>query len=483
MVATLYMSRVVLDKLGVEDYGLYNVVGGVVAMLSFISGTLSFGTSRFITYELGAGNFQRLKVTFSTSLWANVIIALIMLTFLETIGLWFVYNKLVIPEGRYHAALIVYQISLVTMVFNILQIPYRSDIIAHERMNVYAYVSIFEALGRLVVCYLITVGPFDKLINYALFLALVQIFTTCIYIIYCSRHFIETKFSLYIDVLIAKKIVGFSGWNIAANMGETFKLQGIIIIMNMFFSPVVVGAQAIANQIAGAIMQFVANFRTAIDPQVIKLYASGNYDESRKLTLSSTVYTFDLILLLALPCLFLMDTILGLWLVQVPDYCVVFAQWTILQRIPCAIDSSFFTPMVASGRIKRNAMFSLVSCVLQIIILLFIFKIGGGVMWVQYVGFIFIVAFSFCVKPYILYKDVNYNVKEMMCCFLQCAKVFVPIIILSCLVYNVIGEASIWLSACSFVSIMAIVVICSFVFMEANDRRRVIQFAINKIKR
>lgn len=481
MIVSLYTSRVVLDKLGVDDYGLYYAVCGVVTMLSFISGTLSFGTYRFITCELGVGNKDKLKLTFSTALCANIVIAGIMLLLLETGGLWFVHHKLVIPPDRFSAAMIVYQISLVTMLFNILQIPFQADIIAHEKMNAYAYIGIFEAIGKLSVCFLITLGPFDNLINYALFWAIIQIITACLYIYFSHSHFSEVRFTLSFDRDILKKILGFSGWNIAANMSETFKLQGIIIVLNMFFQPAIVGAQAVANQIANAIMQFVSNFRTAIDPQVIKLYAAGDYEASKKLTLRSAAYTFDLILLLALPSLFTMNTILNLWLVEVPDYCVVFAQWAIIQRIPCAIDGSFFTPIVASGNIKRNAIYALSFCITQLLLLVFIFKIGGGVMWVQYIGFIFIAAFSFCVKPIILHVDVNYGFREILVCFANCCKVLIPSVALAWLTSIFVGEESIMHAIVSFVLIMLSVVFCSVVLMEKDDRAKVFNYITKRL--
>lgn len=478
---TLYTFRVVLEQLGVEDFGLYNVVGGVVAVISFISGTLSFGTSRFITYELGTRNQNKLKLTFSTSLVANLAIGLIMFVFLESIGLWFVYNKLVIPDNRFDAALIVYQISLVTMLFNFLQIPYRSDIIAHEQMSVYAYVSIFEALGRLGTCYLITVGPFDYLVNYALFGALVQILTTLLYMVFCFRKYIETRFSLVFDKAILKNIFSFSGWNICANMSETFKLQGIVVIMNMFFMPAVIGAQAIANQIAGAIMQFVGNFRTAIDPQVIKLYAAGDYDASKKLTLSSTIYTFDLFLLLALPCYFLMSAILKLWLVEVPDYCLIFAQWTILQRIPTSISSSFFTPFVASGKIKKNSIVALICTAVQVIALLLIFKLGGDVMWVQYTGLIYSFIFCIVIRPILMHKEVKYSYREMFICMGECAKVFIPATIMAWASFHFIGDETLLRSAISLIMILFSVVLCSLIFMKKNDRSLVFSVVKKKI--
>ncbi len=476
MAVTLYTSRVVLDKLGVEDYGLYNAVYGVVGMLSFISGTLSFGISRFLTFELGAGNIEKLRLTFSTALCANIVIVGILLVLLETAGVWFVHNKLVISPARFDAAMVVYQLSMVTMVFQLVQIPYMSGIIAHERMNAYAYVSIFEALGRLVVCYMIYVGPFDKLVNYAVFLVFVQVITSILYMRYSCKHLAEARFSLKFDKTVLKNILSFSGWNIAANMSETFKLQGVIVLMNMFFQPAVVAAQAVANQIAGGIMQFVNNFRIAIDPQIIKLYAAGDYEESKRLTLNSAVYTFDLVLLLVLPCFFIMHTILDLWLVDVPDYCVVFAQWAILQRIASSVSGALFTPLVAAGKIKKNSIWALFFCVTQLALLVVIFKNGGSVLWVQYLGVIFALLFTFCARPLILRTDVNYSLREIFVCFVNCAKVLLPSLALSVLINRYVGTDDFYSAMLSFFLIMISVTLSSLFFMNPKDRIKLINF-------
>lgn len=476
MAVTLYTSRVVLDKLGVEDYGLYNAVYGVVGMLSFITGTLSFGISRFITFELGAGNREKLKLTFSTALCANLVIAGILLVLLETIGLWFVHNKLVIASDRFDAATNVYQLSLVTMVFQLVQIPYMSGIIAHEKMNAYAYVSIFEAVGRLAVCYMISIGPFDKLVNYTVFLVLVQAITSFLYMLYSRYHFDESRFSLKFDKNILKNILSFSGWNIAANMSETFKLQGVIVLINVFFQPAVVAAQAVANQIAGGVMQFVNNFRIAIDPQIIKLYAAGDYEESKRLTLNSAVYTFDLILILVLPCFFTMNTILDLWLVDVPEYCVVFAQWAILQRIASSVGGALFTPLVAAGKIKKNSIYALLFCITQLVLLVIIFKLGGGVMWVQYLGLIFSFVFTFLVRPLILHVDVNYEMKDVVECFGNCAKVLIPSVLISVVIQFYVGDETLGHATLSFVLIMIAVASCAIAFMGIDDRKKLFAY-------
>ena len=217
----LYMSRVILNQLGVDDYGLYNVVGGVVGMLSFLNGTLSIGTSRFLTYELGVGNQSRLQNTFSTAFYVHLLLAIIVLLLMETGGMWFLYNKLVIPAERLTACVWVFQLSILTTLVAITQVPYTATIMAHEHMRVYAYISIFEAVAKLAVCYLLSIASSDRLIAYAVLIAIVQFLVAMLYRIYCIRHFSESHLHKVFDKEIFKGMMGFSGWNVMANLSET----------------------------------------------------------------------------------------------------------------------------------------------------------------------------------------------------------------------------------------------------------------------
>ena len=314
MGVSLFTSRVVLDKLGVGDYALYTVVGGIVGLLSFLNGTLSIGTSRFLTYELGAGNKDRLKDTFVTTFYTHLILASLILLVMETGGMWYLYNKLVAPPERMEACFIVFQLSIFTMMVSITQVPYTASIMSHEKMGVYAYVSIFEALAKLGVCYMIVVTEYDRLIVYASLIALVQVVVAFTYRFYCKCQFEECRLSLSFDKSIFKELLGFSGWNVIANLTETLKSQGVLILMNMFLQPFVVASQAIANQVAQAMMQFVDNIRVAINPQVIKSYAAGDYEASKKLTLQSATYVYDVLLLLGLPLILLVRPVLNVWL-------------------------------------------------------------------------------------------------------------------------------------------------------------------------
>ena len=294
---TLYTSRVVLDKLGVDDYGLYNVVFSVIGLLSFLNGTLSAGTSRFITFDLGRNDKEKLKYTFSTALCTHLLLAGIILLLGETVGIWYVHNVMVCPPERFQAAFIVYQISILTTIVSIIQVPFTSEIMAHEEMDIYAYIGIYEAVAKLVVVFLLVRSPFDKMVYYAALIALVIITVFLIYVFFSYRKFEEVRFKIHFDKQTFKEILNFSGWNILANLSNTVMRQGVIMLFNVFFLPVVVAAQALSNQISQALMQFVNNVRQAVNPQVIKLYADEKYQESKKLTLMSAEYIFDLLLL------------------------------------------------------------------------------------------------------------------------------------------------------------------------------------------
>ena len=442
MGVTLYTSRVILDKLGIEDYGLYQVVGGVVGMLSFLNGTLSTGTSRFLTFELGTGNTEKLKRTFSTAFYVHVILAIIVIVLMETGGLWFLYNKLVIPPDRLDACFWAFQLSLFTTFIAITQVPYTATIMAHERMGIYAYISIFEALAKLGVCYLLSITSIDRLVFYAILIAIVQLLVAAFYRIYSIRKFSETSLLRVFDRNILKSMMSFSGWNVLANISNMLGQQGTLVLINMFFAPVVVTAQAVAGQVSGAMMQFVNNFRTAINPQVIKLYAAGDREGSKRLTLQTTVFCFDLVLLLGLPAIFIMNTIMHVWLVEVPDYAVVFTQWIIIRQIVGTFSASFYTPMMAANKMKTNSMAAVYLGIGEFFLLYFFLKLGFGPIWIQYLGFaITTVGFSLFVKPWVLIREIDYSLKEIIQCYLTCLKTLVLALLISAIPVYYLSES------------------------------------------
>lgn len=480
---TLYTSRVVLDKLGVDDYGLYNVVFSVIGLLSFLNGTLSAGTSRFITFDLGRKDKKKLKYTFSTALCTHLLLAGIILFLGETIGIWYVHNIMVCPPERFKAAFIVYQISILITLASIIQVPFTSEIMAHEEMDIYAYIGIYEALAKLVIVFLLIRSPFDKLVFYASLVAVVSISVFLIYIFFCKKKFEEVGFSIRFDKSTFKEILNFSGWNIIANLSNTLMKQGVIMLFNLFFLPVVVAAQAISNQISSALMQFVTNVRQAVNPQVIKLYADGKYEDSKKLTFSSAEYIFDLLLLLGVPCIMVMPSLLDLWLVEVPDYAVAFARLVILQDILGNFSAAFYTPMVAANKIRKNSISSVFLCILQFVLLYVLFKLGCGPLWARYLAILSTALFSFVVKPYILWKDVNYGLHELYACIWHCLKIMLTIIILCIPVYLFIPQDS-FINTLLVVLISVVIVIAvALLFMSKKTKEKLFFFIKTRFHR
>ena len=353
MVVSLYTSRVVLGALGVEDYGIYNVVGGVVAMFSMLSGSLSAAISRFITFELGTGNKDKLKRVFSSSVTIQMGLSAIILVLAETAGLWFLNNKMVIPESRMYAANWVYQLSLLTFVINLISIPYNAAIIAHERMSAFAYISIFEAVSKLVVAYCIVISPIDRLILYAIMLTTIAIIIRLIYGSYCKRKFEECTYHFIYDHDLFKQMFGFAGWNFIGASSALLRDQGGNIVINLFCGPAVNAARGIAVQVNAAIHSFVTNFMTALNPQITKSYASGDQKYLMTLLFQGARLSFYILLLLSLPVIINTHYILKLWLGQVPEHTVLFVQLVLIFGMCESISSPLITAMLATGKIRN----------------------------------------------------------------------------------------------------------------------------------
>ena len=358
MILSLYISRVVLKVLGVDDYGTYQAVGGIVGFMSFINGALSTGTSRFITFGLGEGNIEKLKNIFATTFTGHVILALLIMVVAETVGFWFLHHKMVIPPDRMYAAEWVLHLSILTAFFNLTQVPFNACIIAHEKMTVYAYVSIVDAVCRLLIVYMLLIGQMDKLILYAILHVILQVSILCFYRFYSVHHFLEARMRLHIDKTVFREILGFSGWSLFAQTSIALNSQGILILLNMFFSPAVVAARSISIQVNMAATQFMSNFQTAAVPQIVKLYASKNYDESKHLLLDTAKFSFCLMMLLSIPICFSAKQLLTLWLDVVPPYTVIFLQLIVIQSLFQVFDTTFYYALYANGRLRENALIS-----------------------------------------------------------------------------------------------------------------------------
>lgn len=348
-----YTSRVVLSALGVNDYGIYNVVGGVVTMFTMISGSLSSAISRFITFELGRRNQERLNVVFSTSVIIQVFIAIIIAILVETVGVWFLANKMVIPPDRFIAANWVLQFSLIALIINLISIPYNAAIIAHERMGAYAYISIIDAVGNLAIAYFITISPIDKLIFYAILMTVLALLVCFTYTIYCRLHFEECKFKWLFDKHLLMEMFGFSGWNFLGTSSMLLRDQGVNIILNMFGGPAVNAARGIATQVNVAVNQFSTNFMMALNPQIVKSYATGDKEYLMTLIYQGSRLSFYMILILSLPVFLNTEYVLALWLNIVPEHTVLFVQLTLLFGMMQAVQTPLITAILATGNLRN----------------------------------------------------------------------------------------------------------------------------------
>lgn len=420
MVISLFTSRIILQKLGVDDYGIYQAVGGVVGFLSFINGALSTGSSRFLTYALGEGNSEKLKRTFSTTLNIHILIAILVVIVAETIGLWFLYNKMVIAPDRLAAAVYTYHLSILTAVFTLTQVPYNATIVAHEKMSIYAYMSIFEVSAKLLICYLLTIGNFDRLMMYATLLLGVQVGVMCFYRFYCARHFSEARFSFSFDKMIFKEIAGFSGWSMFASTSIALNSQGVLVLLNMFFAPAVVAARAISLQVNMAANQFVSNFRQAANPQIVKKFAAGDYEGSKHLLLESTKFSYYMMYLIALPVCLLAYPLLKLWLGVVPDYTVPFLQIVIVQSLFQVFDTSFYTALYAKGRLRENALTSPTLGLMIFPITYVFFKLGFSPLVLSWISLTQYFILGMIQKPWLIMRIVDYKWFEIWSVYRSC---------------------------------------------------------------
>lgn len=484
MLVSLYTSRVVLQVLGVDDYGIYQAVGGIVGFLSFINGALSTGTSRFLTFELGTGDFEKLKRTFSTTLTIHIGLAVLVVLLAETVGLWFLYNKMVIPAEKMEAAVYVYHISILTAVFTLTQVPYNASIIAHERMSVFAYVSIVEVTAKLLVVYLLNIGNFDKLKLYATLLFVVQIGLMLFYRIYCTRQFKETKYSFVYDKSILKSIAGFSGWSLFANASSALNSQGILLLLNMFFAPAVVTARAISIQVNMAASQFVNNFRTAVNPQIVKKYAAGDIDGSRQLLLSSTKYSYYLMFMLCLPICLLAHPILELWLGVVPEYTVIFLQLILIQSLFQVFDTSFYTALYAKGRLKENALISPTFGLVRFPIIYLLFKMGCSPVALSWASLITYAILGLIVKPILIVRIAEYRWRDILQVFKSCLLVTVAALPVPVYCSYCLDTTELMYDICIlFITFISIAISIYTIGIDKATKQKAISFIYNKWKK
>lgn len=352
MAIGLFTSRVVLNVLGINDYGTYNVVGGVVTMFSVITGSMSQAISRYLTFELGKCDKSRLQTIFCTSVNIQILMSAIVLILMETVGIWFLNSKMNISLDRMFAANWVFHFSIFTFIINLISVPYNAAIIAHEKMSAFAYVSILEAVLKLVVVAGLLVSPIDKLITYSFMQLCVSFIIRMIYGWYCGKHFIECRYTFIIDRSLLKNMTNFAGWNAISAIAWIFNTQGINILLNLFFGVAINAARGVATQVEGIIKSFVQNFTTAVRPQIIKSFSSGDTAYLHKLICTSTKYSYYLMMIFALPVMFEAEMILKIWLNKYPPYAPTFLRLTMIVTLVSILSDLLYTNILAIGKLR-----------------------------------------------------------------------------------------------------------------------------------
>lgn len=366
MAVSLYTSRILLYTLGVSDYGLYNVVAGVVVMIGFFKGTMGTASSRFITVALSRNQIAEMRETFSSLFFINVLLAITIVVLAESVGLWFLLEKMTIPEDRVSAAFWVYQFSVISVALSIVTVPYHAVIIAHERMGAFAYISLFDAFAKLVVVYLTAISSYDRLIFYAFLILLIHIINVLIYVFYSLRKFSEAKLKFKINRALIHEMFGFIGWSSYGSLVSVGFTQGLNVLLNIFFGPTVNAARGIAVQVQSAVTHFITNFQTAINPQLVKSTATKDFAGAQQLVIASSKYSFFLMCILGIPIIVEAPFILGLWLKEVPLYSVPFCRIILVICIFSSLANALRRVNQAEGNIKK---FQMCECTLLLMII------------------------------------------------------------------------------------------------------------------
>lgn len=474
----LYSSRVVLQALGVDDYGIYNVVGGIVSIFAFLNAAMTSSTQRYITYYLGFDK-NKIGLVFSNCFFVHVIIAGIVLVFAETIGLWFLNNKLVIPEPRMQAAFWVFQFSIVSTIISILSVPYNACLIAHEKMSAFAYISIFEVLFKLGTALVIINISYDRLIIYAFLIMLAQLLTRQMYVWYCNKHFSCIKLKFNIDGSLLRELFSFVGWNVFGGISNVMYTQGINILLNIFFGPVVNAARGVAVQVQSVVLQFSQNFQTAINPQITKTYAAGELKHMHNLIYKSSRYTFFIMLVMILPIFFEAEMLLKLWLGNVIEWSVIFIRLMLLIVFVESIANPLMIASAATGKVKKyqTIIGGTMLLIIPVSYILLKFNISPPIVFIVHFLFCLItfVQRLFIIKP-MIYLDLEEYLREVLWTIL---KVSGCAIILPILLYFILDDTIYNNILIIFLSVVCAVVSILMIGLKEGEK----QFLNNYIKK
>ncbi len=482
MLVSLYTSRVVLNALGVEDFGIYNIVGGVVVMMGVFNSSMSAATLRFITYELGRGDEIRLKQMFSITMTIYILYALAFVLVAEIVGLWLLNTHLTIPENRMAAANWVFQFSIISAVASILYNPYNAVIIAHEKMDVYAYISLLETFLKLGVAFLMLAFEENRLFCYGLFIMLSSLLVTLAYTVYCVKHYKEASYTFYWDGEKFKRVLSFSGWNMFGAVANLAKGQGLNILLNIFFNPSVNAARGIAYQVNNVVTQFFNNFYTAVRPQIVKYYAQNDIDSMLKLVFSSSRMLFFLMLIISLPVLLETPFIIQAWLGHTPEYVIPFTRLIILITAIDGMSQPIMTTVQATGKIKYYQIAVGVSILMILPISYVLLKNGCSAVSVFYTS-LAVSFFCYFLRLVIIKKLIKFPIMNYIHdVFLRCSLCGVLSLIIPAWLSYKMNDNFISFFLISFTCLLSCIIIIWFIGIKKEEKTLFLQFFRRKLK-
>lgn len=481
---SLYTSRVILQTLGVSEYGVYGVVGGVVTMFGFFNSSLSGATSRFLSYELGLDNKQRLQDTFSSALILHIGIALLMVVLCETVGVWFLENKLVIPISRMDAARWVLQLSILSMVFNVVQVPFNASIISHERMDIFAYIDIANSILRLVIVYMLVIGHFDKLILYAILLCVVSILIAVTYCSACLYSFKECRLRFVWRKNLLKPMLAYSSWEFYGNMSLIAITQGVNMLLNMWFGTIMNAAYDIATRVQGVVMNLSTNVTTAVRPQIVKSYSVQEYTRMLSLMRSGSKITFILMFFFAVPLITETHYIINLWLGSVPAYVETLMRFTLIWNLVVAMSITMNDVVHATGDVKFQCIVSGTMYILILPITYFSFKFNAP-FWLPFLLNVLAVVAAPLYSSYTIKKHIpGYKfAKIVLLDILRCYIVMVFVLVITYTITFIMDESFLRFFFSFFTSSILIILLGYYVIFPPQMRRKLIMMIKNKIKK
>ena len=407
MVITLYTSRIILQTLGADDYGIYNVVGGFVTMFNVISGAFTVAISRFMAYVVGEDNEEKLEELFSTALVVQCCMGVLIVLLLSTVGVWYVTSIMVLPAGRTEAALWVLLFSSVSFFINLISVPYNALIVAHEHMKAYAYIAIFEAIMKLLISFAIVVSPFDKLITYSFLTVLTAIIVRFCFSAYCNRNFTGCKFHLKVHRSMLREMMSFVGWAFLGNGAVVLRDQGTNMILNLFGGTTVNASRGIAQNVNNAVQSFVNNFMQATQPEITKLKATDQLKEMRALIFRSCRVCYFLMLILSVPLIKNIDYVLAIWLGDVPAYTNLFVAFTLMDTLLAALNNPLLYGVLATGQIKVYELVMSTMCILSLPVNYWLLSLGITPAYV----YIVIVIIRFLILLSLVWQSKTYGLK------------------------------------------------------------------------